>query len=123
MKNAKRPKTLRSIPINPTPLEKVLLQTSMFDIGIIPLEISHVDVTRMLKQLSPNDALAMKRKFRKVWRKLAKDSKQHAKDMGLGAAVPTKAQRTARKQAVILKMWNEHILPYLRKLQSANQSV
>ena len=44
----------------------------------------------------------MKRKFRKLWRKLAKKaSKNRQKAVGLGAQEPTKGNKSARKTLVL----------------------
>lgn len=67
------------------------------------------DVNRYLDTLPPDEARAMKRKFRKLWRRAvvegAGDSKvlrRHAKKLyGLGNPNPEKKHKLARKSAVI----------------------
>lgn len=74
-------------------------------IGLYPFQ----DVNRYLNTLPPDEARAMKRKFRKLWRKAVVDQageskvlRRHAKKLyGLGNPSPHKKHKLARKSAVI----------------------
>jgi hypothetical protein len=90
--------------------ERALLHTLMFKAGLIPIDASHHDMRRALNQLPHDEARAVKRKFRKAWRKLVKSltSKVTSKRKkileevyGVGKKNPSRSARQARKQAVL----------------------
>jgi hypothetical protein len=73
-------------------------------LGVCPMkEIQH-DVNRNIAALSPEDQRRTKRKFRKLWRKLAAKIKvsegTRERRYGAKGTAPTKAQRTQRKVLV-----------------------
>ena len=101
---------------------KLRLEMEYFKRGIVPFQSTIYDgascslglypfqnVNLYLNTLPPDEARAMKRKFRKLWRKAvveqAGDSKvlrRHAKKLyGLGMPNPEKKHKLARKSAVI----------------------
>jgi len=101
---------------------KIRLEMEYLKRGIVPFQsniydgvscaiglYAFQDVNRYLNTLPPDEAHAMKRKFRKLWRKAvehqAGDSKvlrRHAKKLyGLGNPTPQKKHKLARKSAVI----------------------
>jgi len=53
-------------------VERALVHSVMFSAGILPMEKTTLDMRRALQQLPPEEARALKRKFRKLWRKAAK---------------------------------------------------
>lgn len=75
--------------------------------GIVPFSYDNVvhDVNRMLTSMSPAEARALKRKFRKLWRNLAhRGSEKKRRHMGLGAPHPTRSNKKARKSFVFLSL-------------------
>jgi len=58
-------------------IKRFLVHNAMFEAGIVPIDIETIsyDIGRALKDLSPEDARKYKRKFRKLWRKIAKKDK------------------------------------------------
>lgn len=88
----------------------VPFQSTIYDSAVCSLGLyAFQDVNRYLDTLPPDEARAMKRKFRKLWRKAvvegAGDSKvlrrQAKKLYGLGNPSPQKKHKLARKSAVI----------------------
>lgn len=103
--------------MNQDPLYDILLATAFEVKGIGRLSATHVhnDYNRVLSDAAPSDVRTMKRKFRKAWRKIAK---QHAatngksassrfsrnfasQGLGLGQPNPTRKQKNTRKSAVL----------------------
>ena len=84
-------------------LEKILMQNLYITAGLAPCVDVFQDMSKTLASLSADEQKKSKRKFRKMWRKLAA-SKNHpfyaTKSLGLGSAHPTKAQKKARKYEV-----------------------
>lgn len=84
--------------------------------GIVPLDpFWNRDIGRLLAELPPEEARAMKRKFRKMWRKEAKNipmktktakrfATRYKEQMGLGSQNPTKTQKKHRKAAVFRRL-------------------
>lgn len=104
------------------PLFLVLFTTKMTESGIVPIQWGHIDdsADRDLAGMSPDEARVAKRKFRKQWRKAAKQSVRSSKKMssetvqrfikdymGKGNLLPTKKQRRNRRAAVFLMMRTE----------------
>lgn len=109
-------------------VDRALLSAAGFEAGIIPIEQPEHDMTRVLAQLSPEDAQKMKRKFRKLWRKMVREKKDAprmqaaiANQAGMGAKKPTKAQKLARKRLVFNKLWEEVVAPALEKFEAVKQ--
>lgn len=77
--------------------------------GIVPIEKSG-DMNKALDTMSPEQAIKMKRKFRKMWRKAVKSEflqkeadpefVKHWYGLDNGGRVPTRAQKNSRKQLV-----------------------
>lgn len=53
-------------------LQKFMMYRLAFERGIVPLEPDAGDVNRVLRDTSPQEARAAKRKFRKLWRKISR---------------------------------------------------
>lgn len=58
-------------------LTKALFYAESFEAGILPVQ-PHEDATRALAQLTPLEARAAKRKFRKQWRRIMKKELREA---------------------------------------------
>jgi len=111
-------------------VDRAIIQTVMFQSGILPMEKTDLDMRRALQQLSPEEARILKRKFRKLWRKAmratigngktrnGKEEREHAK-LGVGKHVPSRAERNARKQLVFDELWNTVIGPLIEKFENA----
>ena len=82
-------------------LKKSLIQIKMIELGIVPSLSGGKELSEMLKSLSDEDRVKAKRKFRKIWRKLAKREKDLAYSTGLGSDSPTKHNRSARLAYVV----------------------
>jgi hypothetical protein len=104
----------------------------MFELGILPMEKTTLDMRRALQQLSPEEARQLKRKFRKMWRKAMRkevgnpkgkraDVKEQAAKsrLGVGKPVPSRAERNARKQLVFDQVWAEIIGPLVENFENA----
>ena len=82
-------------------------------LGIVPLSYDDRDINRILASLPPEEALQMKRKFRKLWRKASvikppsptkwgrAYATRYKEQMGYGEAEPTKKQKRNRKWGVM----------------------
>jgi hypothetical protein len=113
-------------------VDRAFIQTVMFEAGILPIEKTTLDMHRILKQLSPDEARQLKRKFRKLWRKAMRKEvgnpackraniKATAIEsrLGLGKHVPSRGERTARKQLVFDQFWEEIIAPLIENFENA----
>lgn len=96
--------------------------------GIVPIDGSHKspyhhNVNRILEGLSPVEARAMRRKFRKMWRAVAKksDSRSYKRQLGLGDPTPRRSQLIARKKAVHTRI-SQIILPRQREMEERMRS-
>lgn len=100
------------IKINPILLTAMAHQEA-YDVGIVPLDTRFLhDMSRSLSQLSPEESRKLRRKFRKLWRKLAKGNNQvitasnlmlesaTANHVGLGCKNPTRYHSAGRKTLV-----------------------
>ena len=110
-------------------VDRAFIQTVMFQLGILPMEKTDLDMRRPLKQLSPEEARMLKRKFRKLWRKAmraeigngrsANVREETAKARyGVGKHVPSRTQRNARKQLVFNVLWESVIEPMLKRFEN-----
>jgi hypothetical protein len=108
--------------------ERMMTHTAAFQEGIVPMEVTRMDVRRALKDLPPEDARKMKRKFRKLWRKLARQSGQRTmNDVELNKPAaevpskqgmkPTKRAKLRRKELVQTYLFTEHVAPMLEKFK------
>ncbi len=104
--------------------ERAILVTAMFNAGIIPIEETPHDMTRVLSQLPIEDARKLKRKFRKVWRKLAKaeqlkQNQGKSKKVQIGSQYgknklnPSRRERLERKRLVQAHFYNDVVKPAL----------
>ena len=88
-------------------LEKILMQNLYITAGLAPCTDIFQNMTKIWSTLSVEAQRKAKRKFRKMWRKLA-TSKSHpfyaTKSLGMGSTHPTKAQKKARKWEVDVHM-------------------
>lgn len=125
---------------------RVFVHAASFKEGIVPLEDARMDVGRALKDLPPEDARKMKRRFRKLWRKLAReeaysqracefkvakklklpkgdDASQDA-SLPLPPHKPSKRAKLARKELVRSYIFREHVYPMnnqFTKIERDNQ--
>ena len=81
-------------------LKKPLIQIKMIEKGIAPA-LTGRELTEMLDSLSEKDRRIVKRKFRKMWRKIAKKEKSLSYIMGLNSKKPTCFNKTARLTYVV----------------------
>ena len=102
--------------VTPDVVERTFLQVAMFKMGVVPIEDPSFDYRRILKQLPPEEARKLKRKFRKLWRKLL--SKKDAARAGLGKRVPDRFQRHYRKQLVWQEVMKKHVRPAIERFNN-----
>lgn len=127
-KNKTRPPPRRRDDLRP--VDKAFIHQVMFELGILPIEDPTLDMRVPLKQLSPEEARVLKRKFRKLWRKCMKaeigpagkmaDARKKAAEskLGVGKHVPSRAERLARKRMVYERIWEQVIVPMLIKFEN-----
>jgi len=72
----------------------------MIEKGIVPA-LGGNDLSEMLASLSDEERKVVKRKFRKIWRKIAKKDKSLSYIMGLNNHEPTRFNKTARLTYVV----------------------
>lgn len=106
-------------------LLKILMNTAYHELGIAPIEYTIHDYNKLLKDLPPDEARSLKRKFRKVWRSLVKQSdprlvETFSRQLGLGATSPTKQQKNSRKREVHRRVMLAHVLPTLKKIKDGD---
>ncbi len=148
MKSKKNVKLPKMKPVPRTceelrPVDKAFINSVMFDVGILPMEHTGLDMGRPLKQISVEEARVIKRKFRKMWRKLmqkeiterisvgksiqpmrnAEDVADRAKKsvklkFGSGKQIPSKQDKLNRKRAVFEFIWTNTIAPMLSKFEN-----
>jgi hypothetical protein len=86
------------------PIRSLFREVACHTLGIAPINNVAHDFNKTLASLPPDEARAMKRKFRKLWRKFARESKNasaaYIRQLGLGEASPTKKQKKMRKVEV-----------------------
>lgn len=103
-------------------LEKMLNQTIMIGMGIVPIENLNTDVSGALEASSKEDARVMKRKFRKLWRKAAKKTNVFGSaSVGQVGKVPSKQQKLNRKKIVKDEVMNEKVTPMLDNFKSKKE--
>lgn len=112
------------------PVDKAFIHSTMFELGIVPIEDPRLDMRRGLDQLSPEDASKMKRKFRKLWRKALREDKTKRKSSkektlkevgaryGVGKMTVNKNEKYERKKLVYESLWNERIAPKLHAFEN-----
>lgn len=110
-------------------VDRAIIQSVMFQCGILPMEKTDLDMRRALQQLNPEEARTLKRKFRKLWRKAMRaqvgngKSKEVREDaakrkLGVGKHVPSRAERTERKKLVFNLLWEQVIEPLITKFEN-----
>lgn len=107
--------------------ERAVLMATMFEAGIIPLEQGETsfDMKRVLAQLPPEEAHKLKRKFRKVWRKLAQagsakslDKSRTKHTYGVGHPNPSRDARRNRKDLVFKHFLVDVVTPLINKFEA-----
>jgi hypothetical protein len=98
------------------PIFKLKLQIEFLNKGVVPLAWrqdagapAYFDINKILAEMPPDEARKMKRKFRKLWRKLAehslkrpgKNSNRRINAIGLGEAIPNRRAKNFRKAEVL----------------------
>lgn len=110
-------------------VDRAFIQTVMFQLGILPMEKTDLDMRRALQQLPPEEARVLKRKFRKLWRKAMKATvgngtkrgvrqQSTQSKLGVGKHVPSRAERNARKELVFEQLWQSTIEPMIKKFEN-----
>lgn len=112
--------------------ERAVLTALMFERGLIPIDNTSHDMSRALDQLTPEDARKLKRKFRKVWRRLARQEalKMGRKEpetwmkqrYGAGKTNPSRVDREARKRAVQEHFYRDLTRPLLDKFEKSGKT-
>jgi len=119
-------------------VDRALIQAVMFQLGILPMESTELDMRRVLQEFDPGEARTFRRKFRKVWRQAMKASlaaggepmtksqeqqeERVKRSLGVGKQVPSRAERNARKKLVFDKLWREAIGPMLQRFDNPDNS-
>ena len=75
----------------------------MVNLGIAPA-MTGKQLTQMLDSMSPKEKRVAKRKFRKIWRKFAKNNRSTAEFMGLGVSEPSKDHKRNRSTIISVEM-------------------
>lgn len=102
-------------------LEKILRDAACMSLGIIPLNYQiHDGIKERLNSLPPEEARKMKRKFRKLWRKVAKQ-RSLSTSVGLGDKLPAKSAMRRRKDIVRSEIVNKFVNPTLNKMIGNNK--
>jgi len=98
---------------------KMKLQIEFLNKGVVPLAWrqdvgapTHFDINKILVGFPPDEARKMKRKFRKLWRKLAehslkrpgKNSRRRLTSMGYGETIPSRKSKNFRKSDVLVAL-------------------
>lgn len=124
-------------------VDKAFIHAVMFQLGILPIEDPTLDMRVPLRQMSPEEARIIKRKFRKQWRKYMKEklgtsktpakkpktgtpaeAEKSARDrlitnkLGVGKHVPSRHERLERKRLVFESIWEQKIVPMLVRFEN-----
>jgi len=115
-------------------VDRALIQAVMFQLGILPMESTELDMRRILQEFTFDEARAFRRKFRKVWRQSMRASlaargepttrsqeqqeERLKRTLGVGKQVPSRAERNARKKLVFDRLWKEAIDPMLQRFDN-----
>jgi hypothetical protein len=113
-------------------VDRAFIYAVMFQLGILPMENVKNDMRVPLNQLPAEESRALKRKFRKLWRKAMRAEIHNClqkrelheliakKKYGVGKQNATRLQKNARKQLVFSVLWNDYIEPTLKKFENSN---
>ena len=107
--------------------ERAVLMAAMFESGLLPIEAGEagLDMRRVLAQLPPEEAHKMKRKFRKVWRKLAAKAAPDERRMkfhyGAGEKQPSRNARRNRKELVHSHFLKNVVAPIIAKFETGTR--
>lgn len=132
-------KHYKKVPTQFNSLDKALIYSTMFELGVIPMENPVHDMNIPLQNLSPEDVLRIKRKFRKLWRKCLKNKiknffasngkippwireKYFKTALGFGKNNPSKIEKLSRKRLVLDHIWKQKILPTLEKIDKIDNN-
>jgi hypothetical protein len=102
------------------PLAEVMIEAAYHELGIAPIKDAGHNFNKILEGLNPEDARKMKRKFRKIWRKCAKNKKlpsAYTNQLGIGSDNPTKIQMRNRKREVSRHIIAERVMPLVSSFQ------
>jgi hypothetical protein len=112
--------------------ERAVLSAIMFDNGMVPINNPTDDIGRALSSLPKDDARAMKRKFRKQWRKLARHEARRlnvkkpevllANRFGMSKSNPSRQDRLARKQLVQQHFYEKLVRPILDQFEFGGEN-
>ena len=105
-------------------LHKLLLTTAAHDLGIVPLDDVRDDVNRTLSTMPLDEARAMRRKFRKLWRKFCRNSDkalsvEYCDQMEMGSPKPSRRARTTRKREVKRRILVDVVAPLMKAASSS----
>jgi len=102
-------------------LKKIVTFQAHEEAGIAPTSLETLDFNRVLDALPSEEARKMRRKFRKLWRKLAsKGRTAQKKAVGLGASNPTRQNKRAR-QALVRSKIMENVGKTLRSMAQGQE--
>jgi hypothetical protein len=100
-------------------LRQIAYAAVYHEAGILPIHSMHTSAGDAFEKMPPEEAYRMKRKFRKMWRKLARNALadvnvsrslsvtlKTVERYGLGEAQPTPSQLAARKLLVASAMYS-----------------
>lgn len=79
-------------------VDRTFIQAVMLQCGILPMEKTTLDMRRALAQLSPEEALILRRKFRKIWRRVMQD------EIGANSKKKETLEKIAVKNTVLVSM-------------------
>jgi len=111
----------RVFPMYHSPISDLKLTMLFMEAGIVPLALTaraangafgaacHFDIDMLLATMSPEEATVARRKFRKMWRKIAAAAKKRPgkksriilRFLGLGSQEPNRKQKMERKLCVL----------------------
>tara|TARA_R110002012_G_scaffold315147_1_gene528581 strand:+ start:435 stop:704 length:270 start_codon:yes stop_codon:yes gene_type:complete len=85
---------------------QILIKLEMLELGILPARTGS-DLIKMLESIPQEERRKFKRKFRKAWRKIAKEDPDLIVPMGLGSKNPTREQKMQRVARVYINASKE----------------
>lgn len=108
---------------------KILMQAFMLGEGIVPLCNQEIDVNAALSTLPEHEARKIKRKFRKLWRKIAIGPKNEIYNpdyftwyLGKNPMKPSNAEKRRRKMLVRNYFYGEKIKPIIDKFNATGDN-